>query len=176
MLEEARKGAPKARLAAFAAAGTGVAVRPALVTPVRAIPATLPEFRRMFSAGACKGRLLLVEDLDDIRELLGCLLKHKGYFVRAAGNGAECLRLAKTMRPDIILLNYLMPVMDGLTALRQLKMDPVISYLKVIMYSAVGGDSPFWTAAMEAGAVDCLHTPFDAETLLIAIERGLRSH
>jgi len=163
-------------MSAFAAAGASIAVRPARATSELAAPATLPEFERMFATGACKGRLLLVEDMADIRELLGWVLKREGYFVRTAGDGVECLKLAKTMRPDLILLNYLMPRMDGLAALRQLKMNPVISYLKVIMYSAVSGKSPFWSAAMEAGALECFHTPFDMKTLLSAIERALRAH
>jgi|GEM_PF-4528424 len=68
-----------------------------------------------------------------------------------------------------------MPRMDGLIALQCLKKDPVISYLKVVMYSAVSNDSPFWAAAMEAGALCCLQTPFDMKTLLTTVERCLRS-
>ena len=103
------------------------------------------------------------------------VLEREGYRVRTAGDGVQCLRSALTLRPDLILLNYLMPVMDGLTALRQIKMNPVISYLKVVMFSGVGEWSPFWSAAMEAGALDCLHTPFDVKTLLSSVEKGLRS-
>jgi CheY-like chemotaxis protein len=63
--------------------------------------------------------------------------------------------------------------MDGLTALRQIKMNPVISYLKVVMFSACA--DRIRASALELGALDCLQTPFDVKTLLSAVERGLRS-
>jgi len=149
---------------------------PAPFPPAPTVPATLPEFERMFSAGVCKGRILLVEDVTDIRDIIANCLRQQGYFVREAGDGVECLKLAKTMRPDVILLNYLMPKMDGLAALRQLKMNPVISYLKVITYSAVTDFSGFQAASLEAGAVDCLQSPFELRALLKAMEKALRYH
>lgn len=138
--------------------------------------AACPWLEKMLAAkGACKGRILLVEDEPQIRYFYELVLTRSGYFVRTAGDGAECLKKARTMRPDLILLNYLMPVMNGLAALQYLKKDPFISYLRVVMYSAVCPDSPFWEAAMEAGALCCIRTPFNYKTLLAIVEKCMRS-
>ena len=136
---------------------------------------TSPRLERRFSDGACRGLILIVDDQADVRYLFELVLRRSGYFVRTAADGVECLKRARTMRPDLVLLNYLMPVMDGLTTLKYLKMDPMISYLKVVMFSGVGNDSPFWAEAMEAGAVCCLHTPFSWKLLVATVERCMRS-
>lgn len=140
-----------------------------------AAPRTLPGFERLFAEGACRGKLLLVDDDHGVREILEFYLRREGYFVRTADNGLECVKKALTMRPDLIILNYLMPIMNGLTALREIKRNPSISYLKVVVYSAVGEDSPFWKAALDAGAIGCLHTPFDLRQFLAIVEKALRS-
>ncbi len=149
-------------------------VGPVRIISERPSPATNPWLERLLGPGACKGKILLVDDNVDARVLFQHFLEKHQYFVRPAENGVECLKLARTMRPDLILLNYLMPVMDGLTALRQLRKDPTISYLKVVVFSAVGSDHWFWAAAREEGALDCLETPFGPKTLLDAVERALR--
>lgn len=146
-----------------------------LAERVRTTPATRPWLEELLSTGARKGSILLVDDAEDIRDILRQVLEHEGYRVRTADDGVQCVRSAMTQRPDLILLNYLMPRMDGLTALRQIKMNPVTSYLKVVMFSAVHDFPRFRATAVSEGALDCLHTPFDVKTLLSAVERALRS-
>ena len=149
-------------------------VRPTLITSDPSIPAMWPGLEELLATGARKGSILLVDDLQGVREILCWVLEREGYLC-ARVQRVQCLRAALTQRPDLILLNYLMPVMDGLTALRQIKINPVTSYLKVVMFSGVGDESPFWSAAAEAGALDCLHTPFIVKTLLSTVEKALRS-
>lgn len=150
------------------------AVCPGLVAPALIIPATQPLLEELLSSGARKGSILLVDDDRDIRALLRCVLERDGYRVRTASDGVECVKLAKTLRPDLILLNYLMPVMDGLGALRQIKMNPVISYLKVVMFSGVSDFKRFREAAIDGGAIDCLQSPLSLQTFRNAIEQALR--
>ena len=144
----------------------------AVITRERVLPDTQPSLEDYLAAGSRKGSLLLVEDVPDFRELFQFVLEREGYRVHVAENGVECLRRAKTLRPDLIILNYLMPVMDGLTALQKLKQDCLTSYLKVVMYSACG--EKLRPLALEAGAVDYLSSPFEVKTLVLAVERALR--
>jgi CheY-like chemotaxis protein len=137
-------------------------------------PIAGPSLEEILAAGAREGSILLVEDEPEIRQFFRWALEREGYRTHATCDGAECLRLARTLRPGLIVLNNLMPVMDGLTALRHLKKDPVTSYLKVLMYSGVWDFARFRAAALEAGAVDCLQTPFDLKTLIQAVDRSLR--
>ena len=118
--------------------------------------------------------LLIVDDIEEVLVVFRLFLEKDGYEVHSAVNGVEALRLAKTLRPDLILLNYMMPVMDGLTALTTLKGDPIISYLKVVMHSALSSSASFRTAALEAGAIECLQIPFDRATLMKAVHKALR--
>jgi two-component system phosphate regulon response regulator PhoB len=147
---------------------------PATVSPRTAL-LTHPWLEKMLAPGSRKGSILLVDDVSDMRTLLRFFLERQGYLVHEAGNGDECLRQARTKRPDVIALNFLMPVMDGLTALRTLKMDPTISYLKVLMYSATGNFKRFQALALEYGAAECLHTPCDLKIFVQAVDRVLRS-
>lgn len=116
----------------------------------------------------------MVDDDPDCRTLLAAVLAREGYHLRTGEDGIQCVRAAKTQRPDLIILNYLMPRMDGLAALRQIKLNPVISYLKVVMYSAAADFNLFRKTALEGGALDCLHSPFEIKSLLSVVERNLR--
>lgn len=151
--------------------------RPSGRIPAAGMPlgVSQPWLEDLLSTGARKGSLLIVDDDQTMRDILRYVLEREGYRVRTADDGVQCLRSALTLRPDLILLNYLMPVMDGLSALREIKINPVISYLKVVMFSAVGDFITFRAVALEDGALDCLHTPFEVKTLLSAVEKGLRS-
>lgn len=144
-----------------------------VVVPARPAPVELPWLEELLTRGSRKGSLLVVEDIKEIRELYRWVLEREGYRVHEAGDGVECLRAAKTLRPDLILLNYLMPRMDGLTALAQLKKDPVVSYLKVVMHSALGNDRWLREAALAAGALDILNVPMDPRALIRAVAKNL---
>jgi DNA-binding response OmpR family regulator len=118
---------------------------------------------------------ILVADDD---ELLLALLTHrlsaKGYQVRAAQNGQDALDLARAERPDAIVLDAMMPVMDGFAALQELKADPALSRIPVIMLTALKGESDV-VAALDAGAADYLVKPFMAEELVSRLGRLLRT-
>ena len=80
--------------------------------------------------------ILIVEDNEDNRLIYSQYLTHAGFRVLEAGNGAEGLDVARRERPDIILMDISMPVMDGLTATRHLKADPDLKMIPVVALTA----------------------------------------
>jgi CheY-like chemotaxis protein len=80
--------------------------------------------------------ILLVEDHEDNRIVYSTILEHFGYVVLLAGDGAEGVRLAKERRPDLILMDVSIPVMDGWTATATLKADPETASIPVIALTA----------------------------------------
>lgn len=139
----------------------------------RTAPATRPWLEKLLSPGDYKEKILLVDDDPTERRLIQHIIEQEGYRVRTADNGLKCLSLAKTFRPDLILLNVMMPIMDGWTALMHLKSDPIISYLKVIIHS-LNMSRRDEDLSKELGAIDTLNIPFEPKDLLIAVERALR--
>jgi CheY-like chemotaxis protein len=81
-------------------------------------------------------RILLVDDDDDIRATLGEILTGEGYDVSLAANGAQALNAIDRDRPDVVLLDLMMPVLDGWQTLKILQRDPQNSSLPVIVLSA----------------------------------------
>jgi CheY-like chemotaxis protein len=80
--------------------------------------------------------ILLVEDHEDNRIVYTTILEHFGYEVVLAGDGAEGVRLAKERRPDLILMDVSIPVMDGWEATRTIKADPETASIPVIALTA----------------------------------------
>jgi CheY-like chemotaxis protein len=80
--------------------------------------------------------VLVVEDDPDTRELLKTILKLGGYEVTTAADGAQALAAAKASRPSLVLLDLMMPVMDGMTFCQEKRQDPDISDIPVICVSA----------------------------------------
>ena len=117
------------------------------------------------------GRTIYVVDDDDaMRESLVALLEDAGYEARAYAS-AEQLLARGPVEPGCIVSDIRMPGIDGLTLLRTLRAQG--SELPLILITG-HGDVPLAVAAMKAGAVDFLEKPFDAESLHIALETGLR--
>lgn len=81
-------------------------------------------------------RILIVEDNKDNRQLLSQLLKYQGYEVLEATNGEDGIAMAKEHKPDLILMDIRLPVMDGLTAIKTLKHDPETKHIKIIAVTA----------------------------------------
>ncbi|MEQ1840161.1 MAG: response regulator, partial [Verrucomicrobiales bacterium] len=104
--------------------------------------------------------ILIVDDEEDIRELIAVnLLREEDYKLLEAVNGLEALHLAKTRRPDVIILDLMLPEMDGLTVFRNLREDPRTKSTPVIMLTARGRLEEKITG-LELGADDYLAKPF----------------
>ena len=91
--------------------------------------------------GGLGQRILLAEDDRFLRKSAGAMLRRQGFIVMAAEDGEEALRLARTEIPDLILLDVIMPKMQGFDVLRALKSDPHTSPIPVIILSNLGQES-----------------------------------
>lgn len=118
--------------------------------------------------------ILVVDDDLDIRETLLELLELEGYTTRGAANGQEALDRLRQVRASVILLDLMMPVMDGFEFRRQQLGDPVLCDIPVIVVSA-GGNCE--RSARELGAHGCVKKPLDVIKLLDSIRaaRALRA-
>jgi diguanylate cyclase (GGDEF)-like protein len=118
-------------------------------------------------------RVLIADDDADIRAFLDVTLSLAGYDVLEASDGIEALDVARRHTPDLILLDVMMPRMDGLEALEKLRADARTSHIPVVLLTArvqredtLGG--------LEAGADDYVTKPFDGDVLIARIRSALR--
>ncbi|MDO8475218.1 MAG: response regulator [Candidatus Rokubacteria bacterium] len=118
-------------------------------------------------------RVLIVEDEPDIRELVVHHLKREGYLVSAASSGEEALRQVQAAPPDLVLLDLMMPAMDGLEVCRRLRQDPATVSLPIVMLTAKG-DEIDRVLGLEIGADDYIVKPFSPKELLARVRAVLR--
>jgi DNA-binding response OmpR family regulator len=114
--------------------------------------------------------VLIADDEWVVREMLSDKLTRAGYSVLLAHNGREALELARVHRPGIVVLDWVMPEMDGLTACRHLKADPATNAIPIIVLTARGQDSDR-EAGLAAGADLLLVKPVSLRVLLDHIRR-----
>ena len=119
------------------------------------------------------GRVLLVEDEQDVAELIRYNLTKEGYDVVVSGNGNDALRLAREHRPDVILLDIMVPQLNGWEVCRRLKKDPELAAIPVIMVSGrvEEGDK---VLGFEVGADDYVTKPFSPRELIARVRAVLR--
>jgi two-component system cell cycle response regulator len=110
-------------------------------------------------------RILSIDDSKTIRLMLARLFSPFACEWREAANGEEGLALATREKPDLIILDYNMPVMDGIAMLRKLREDPGLKRTPVIMLTADSGLESLATVA-RLGVRDCVTKPFRDEELL----------
>jgi len=116
-------------------------------------------------------RILIVEDQEDLRGVLHDLLSGSGYAVIEAADGQEGVAKAKSERPDLILMDIQMPILDGYEATRQIKADPTLAKMPIIAVSsfAMKGDEE---KARKAGCDHYVTKPYSPLQLLRTI-RGV---
>jgi DNA-binding response OmpR family regulator len=121
-------------------------------------------------------KILIVEDEEDIIELLSAIFDDLGdYKVLYARDGKEALGIARVGNPDIILLDILLPKLNGYKVCKLIKSDPAMSYTKVLMLSGMGQNSD-WLKAQEAGADGYIVKPFRSTALVEKVEELLGSN
>jgi len=118
-------------------------------------------------------RVLIVEDEPDIRELVVHHLRREGYQVSAAASGEEALSQIRGAPPDLVLLDLMMPAMDGLEVCRRLRQDPATATLPIVMLTAKG-DEIDRVLGLELGADDYVVKPFSPKELLARVRALLR--
>jgi DNA-binding response OmpR family regulator len=116
--------------------------------------------------------ILVVEDEEHIRRILEYNLKLDGFDVSLAENGVKALDIARKIRPDVILLDWMMPGMDGLEVLSKLKQDQITENITVFMLTAKGMMADVGRALCE-GADDYITKPFDPMQLGKIIKKKL---
>ena len=117
-------------------------------------------------------RILVVDDVPENVRLLEAVLAPRGYDVVSATDGGAALELAETAKPDLVLLDVVMPQPDGYAVCRRLREREETAVLPVIMLTA--SDDPEKTKAIEAGADDFIAKPFNRDELLTRIRSLLR--
>jgi DNA-binding response OmpR family regulator len=120
---------------------------------------------------AAQSKAILVADDDSlVLEVLKSRLGREGYRIHAAADGEAALDLAARARPDLVILDAMMPVHDGFTVLRELKANAALARIPVIMLSARRQDADKSTA-FELGAVDYIVKPFSPDDLILRIRQ-----
>ncbi len=120
-----------------------------------------------------KGNILLVEDEEDIQELLRFNLTKEGFSVRVAGSGEEALRAVQKQPPHLILLDLMLPGMNGLEVCRLLKRNDQTRAIPILMVSARGEEADV-VAGLELGAEDYVAKPFSPRVLIARVRAVLR--
>lgn len=120
-----------------------------------------------------KDVILVVDDEEDIRELVRYNLSKSGYNVMTAGTGEEALQTAHEVRPMLVVLDIMLPGIDGLEVCRRLKADPALSKTPIVMISALGEEKDV-VAGLELGADDYVAKPFSPSVLLARVKSVIR--
>jgi len=124
-------------------------------------------------------RILLIDDDEELVAALSCALEHAGYAVRCAGNGAQGVRMAKEDRPELILMDLMMPVKKGFESCTEIWQDESLSDVPILVLTAFGqdiGETYGLTREHACGkAVDFLEKPVEINVLLDRIAKLITS-
>jgi two-component system alkaline phosphatase synthesis response regulator PhoP len=118
-------------------------------------------------------KILVVDDEENIRELVRYNLAREGYQVSTVGSGEEALKQARSKVPDLIILDLMLPGIDGLDVCKQLKSDTRTAHIPIVMLTVKGEESDI-VVGLELGADDYITKPFSPAVLLARIKAILR--
>jgi putative two-component system response regulator len=118
-----------------------------------------------------KGRIMVVDDDPDILKIVGTILSMSGFSVSSASNGKQALEMLRVSRPDLVILDLKMPVMDGYQTCQELQGDPNLASLPVIFMSAYMNQAPL--DSLGGQVVDRIEKPFDPRNLVSRVRRHL---
>jgi len=119
-------------------------------------------------------KILCVEDSINVQQMLSFILTKAGYKPYIANDGREAVESARTVSPDLILMDIMMPDVSGIQAITQIKADPVCQHIPIIVLSAYTS-SKLVSQAMEAGAIEYLEKTIVPEKLLQIIDSHLEN-
>ena len=118
-----------------------------------------------------RGKVLLVDDEPNILRVLEFLVKQEGYQVAKASNGEQALRLVQSFRPNIVVLDVMMPGMDGYEVASNIRSNPDFQHLAIIFLTAKGTQQDRFKG-YESGGEVYMTKPFDNETLIATINEA----
>jgi two-component system phosphate regulon response regulator PhoB len=121
---------------------------------------------------ATQKSILVVDDEEDVLELVKYNLEKNGYRVTTASSGEEAISKARSIVPNLVLLDLMLPGIDGLEVCKQLKNNPKTEQVPVIMLTAKGEESDV-VVGLEVGADDYITKPFSPKVLIARIRRIL---
>ena len=117
--------------------------------------------------------ILIVEDDEDVMELIRYNLAKEGFNCDAAYNGQEALKKAQGMLPDLVLLDLMLPEVDGLEVCKRLKISPQTEHIPIVMVTAKSDEADI-VAGLELGADDYITKPFSPKVLVARVRAVLR--
>ena len=117
--------------------------------------------------------ILIVDDDETVRYALAALLRTEQYYLAFAEDGEQALQLAKDLKPDIILLDIMLPGLDGFEVCKRLRENPELSKAPVVMITALD-DHPSRMRGFEVGADDFISKPFDWAELRARVRTTIR--
>lgn len=120
-----------------------------------------------------KTKILIVEDEEDIRELVRYNLERENFSVSEAESGEAGLKAVSKKKPDLILLDLMLPGKDGMDVCRELKRSPDFNSIPVVMMTARGEESDI-VAGLELGAEDYIVKPFSPKVMVARVKAVLR--
>ncbi len=120
-----------------------------------------------------KKKILVVDDEEDILELVRYNLSREGYKILCASSGEEGLKTAKVEKPNLIVLDLMLPGIDGLDVTRRLKGDDNTRKISIVMLTAKGEEADI-VAGLELGAEDYITKPFSPRILVARVKAALR--
>jgi DNA-binding response OmpR family regulator len=120
-------------------------------------------------------RILIVEDEANIVKLISVRLERLGHTISAAANGVAALDTARQISPDLILLDVMIPELNGFQVLQRLKADPATEPIPVLMLTARGHEHDV-VAGLEGGAEDYIVKPFSFPELIARVSTVLARH
>lgn len=122
---------------------------------------------------AAQKHILIVEDEDDVLELMRYNLMREGFSVTAATRGEDALKAVARKKPDLVLLDLMLPGINGFEVCRKLKNDPGTAEIPIIMVTAKGEEADI-IVGLELGADDYVNKPFSIKVLVSRIRVALR--
>lgn len=125
--------------------------------------------------GMAKKEILVVEDEKDLIELIKYNLEKEGFQVISAADGEEGLRLVQRRRPVLVLLDLMLPVIDGLEVCRKIKKDPQTAGIPVVILTVKDAEADI-VAGLEVGADDYITKPFSPRVLIARVRAILRRY
>jgi phosphate regulon transcriptional regulator PhoB len=120
-----------------------------------------------------KARILIVDDEPDTQELIAFNVKNAGYDVITADDGAEALQKARRHLPDLIVLDLMIPELDGLEVCKLLRRDPITQKVPIVMLTAKGSEVDR-VLGLELGANDYVTKPFSPRELILRVRNLLQ--
>lgn len=138
--------------------------------PAHELPTTIPHLRTRLPARM--KTVLITDDTHSEVALMSSVVQRMGYTVLSANDGETCLRIARDQQPDLILLDVVMPILDGFQTCRRLKRDDATAHIPVVVVSTKDQETDkFW--AQRQGANGYVTKPFTPELLAETVQRHL---